>query len=243
MTYISQRKDFVQMRVEKSGQLRRSVGLEQPLEGGESLWPRRSSGEDQLPFLAAERHKLLVRWNQTDAEYPRDKCFHQLFEAQAERTPQAVAAIFGQDRLTYRQLNRCSGELARSLQALGVGPEVLVGICLRRSLKLLAGTLAILKAGGAYLPLDPPWPQERLREVLEDARPLLLLTERALFGNFEFELPNLNVLCLDASASGSRVTFRFSRLTPHAPRITNHATGPHSARPTPHSALLAAPKQ
>src|SRR5437867_2599180 len=122
------------MRVEKSAQPRLSASFEPPLAGKDGVWLCRSANEDYLPLLAAERHKLLVKWNQTRADYPKDKCFHQLFEEQAERTPQAVAAIFREELLTYRQLNRRADELARTLQAQGVGPEVLVGICLRRSL-------------------------------------------------------------------------------------------------------------
>lgn len=230
------------MRVEKSVQSRPSALPEPPLAAAEHLWPREMSIEDHLPLLAAERHKLLVQWNQTCADYPAEKCFHQLFEEQAERTPQAVAALFGEERLTYRQLNRRAGELARSLQVQGVGPEVLVGICLRRSLELLVGVLAILKAGGAYLPLDPAWPKERMREVLEDAQPPLLLTDQSLLGNLKLEIPNLNILCLDAPDPVPRFTFHVShpmRPLRESRTQTDHSSTPHSALRTPRSGTLA----
>src|SRR5947209_1290263 len=101
------------MWVEKSVQPRLSASCEAPLAGKDGVWLRGSANEDDLPLLAAERHKLLVKWNQTHADYPKDKCFHELFEEQAERTPQAVAAIFREELLTYRQLNGRADELAR----------------------------------------------------------------------------------------------------------------------------------
>src|SRR5258708_34397123 len=101
------------MRVEKCKQPGRSVLLEPALEEGESVWPSAAPSADPLPWLAAERHKLLVAWNQTSADYPRDKGFHQLFAEQAERTPDPVAAILGEAQLTYPQLNKCSGTLAQ----------------------------------------------------------------------------------------------------------------------------------
>ena len=102
-----------------------------------------------LPLLSeAERHQLLVEWNDTQAEYPQDKCIHQLFEEQVERTPEAVAVVFEQEQLTYGKLNKRANQLAHYLQSLGVGPEVLVGICVERSIDMVVGLLGILKAGG-----------------------------------------------------------------------------------------------
>ena len=113
----------------------------------------------ELPLLsAAERHQLLVEWNDTAADYPRNRCIHELFEAQAARTPEAVAVVFEDRQLTYAELNARANQLAHHLIGLGVGPEVLVGICMERSLELIVGLLAILKAGGAYVPLDPGYP-------------------------------------------------------------------------------------
>src|SRR5437763_621412 len=124
----------------------------------------------EIPLLtAAERQQILVEWNRTEREYPLDKCVHHLFEEQVERTPDAVAVVFEDQRLTYRQLNVRATQLGHYLRSLGVGPERLVGICVERSLELLVGILGILKAGGAYVPLDPAYPAERTRFVLEDA--------------------------------------------------------------------------
>lgn len=107
----------------------------------------------ELPLLTeAEQHQLLVEWNDTQIEYPKDQCFHQLFEAQVERSPDAVAVVFKNEQLTYRELNRRANQLAHYLQKLGVKPEVIVGLCVERSLEMVVGVLGILKAGGAYLP-------------------------------------------------------------------------------------------
>ena len=135
----------------------------------------------RLPLLTErERHQVLVEWNQTETEYPRDKTVHGLFEEQAERAPEAVAVEFEGKRLTYGQLNERANRLARYLSKRGVGPEVLVGLCVERSLEMVVGLLGILKAGGAYLPLDPAYPGERLRFMLEDAGAQLVLTQKRL---------------------------------------------------------------
>ena len=113
----------------------------------------------KLPVLTEqERHQLLVEWNQTAIEFPHDACVHQLFEAQVARTPQAVAAVFGETRLTYQDLNRRANHLAHRLRRLGVGPECRVAICLERSLDMVAAVLGVLKAGGAYVPIGPRVP-------------------------------------------------------------------------------------
>ncbi|MCC5669145.1 amino acid adenylation domain-containing protein [Nostoc sp. CHAB 5784] len=149
-----------------------------------------------LPLLTdAERQQLLVEWNQTQADYPQQTCIHQLFEAQVERSPDSIAAIFAQQQITYRQLNTRANQLARHLQALGVGPDVLVGICVERSLEMIVGVLAILKAGGAYIPLDPAYPQQRLSLMLSDSQVSVLLTQQHLLA----QLPEhqAHILCLD----------------------------------------------
>ena len=156
--------------------------------------PQLSVGE--LPLLsAAERHQLLVEWNDTATEYPTDKCIHQLFEQQVEKTPHAVAVVFENQQLTYLQLNCIANQLAHYLQSLGVGPEVLVGICVERSLEMVVGLLGILKAGGAYVPLDPAYPPERLSYMLADSGVGVLLTQQELL----LSLPshNAQVVCLD----------------------------------------------
>ncbi|WP_218081856.1 non-ribosomal peptide synthetase [Anthocerotibacter panamensis] len=132
-----------------------------------------------LPLLTcAEREQLLIHWNETRQDFPQDRCIHAYFEQQVERTPEAIALVWGEQSLTYRQLNEQANQLAHHLQTLGVGPEVPVGICLERSRQMVVGLLAILKAGGAYVPLDPNYPSERLRWMLEDAH--VLLTQESL---------------------------------------------------------------
>jgi amino acid adenylation domain-containing protein len=154
----------------------RTIGHFHTLLEGIVTAPERPISE--LPLLsAAERHQLLVEWNETGTEYPQDKCIHQLFEEQSLRTPDAVAVVFENQQLTYRELNSRANKIARHLQKLGVGPEVSVGICVERSLEMVVGLLGVLKAGGAYLPLDPAYPQERLAFMLKDAQVSILLTQ------------------------------------------------------------------
>ena len=128
----------------------------------------------------SERHQVLVDWNQTEKEYPQHKTVIRLFEEQVESAPEAVAVEFEGERLTYGQLNERANRLTRYLSKRGVGPEVLVGLCVERSLEMVVGLLGILKAGGAYLPLDPAYPGERLRFMLEDAKAQLVLTQKRL---------------------------------------------------------------
>ena len=151
----------------------------------------------QLPLLRErERHQLLVEWNNTTKKYPQDKCIHQLFEEQVEFTPDAVAVVFEDKQLTYRELNQRANQLAHHLKTLGVGSEVLVGIYVERSLKMVVSLLAILKAGGAYLPLDPALPQESLAFRLIDAQVPILLTQKGLIKREEAQVQT--VLYLDA---------------------------------------------
>ncbi len=134
-----------------------------------------------LPLLTeAERYRLLSEWNNTASEYPRDKCVHELFEAQVARRPDAIASVF-EEHLTYRELNRRANQLAAYLKRLGVGPETPVGFCLERSAEMIVGILGILKAGGTYVPLDPAYPRERLAFMLEDTRtPVILVQQRLI---------------------------------------------------------------
>ncbi|WP_427161994.1 non-ribosomal peptide synthetase [Aliinostoc sp. HNIBRCY26] len=134
----------------------------------------------QLPILSVEEQNLLAAWNNTTSVYPQHLCIHQLFEAQVAKTPEAIAVIFEDQQLTYQQLNQRANNLAHHLQSLGVKPEVLVGICVERSLEMVVGVLAILKAGGAYLPLDYTYPPERLAFMLQDAQITVLLTQENL---------------------------------------------------------------
>ncbi|MFW9264014.1 non-ribosomal peptide synthase/polyketide synthase [Nostoc sp. CALU 546] len=150
----------------------------------------------QLPILtASEQQQLLVEWNDTSVDYPQDKCIHQLFEEQVERTPDAVAVVFENQQLTYHELNCRANQLAHYLQSLGVSADVLVGICVERSLEMVVGLLGILKAGGAYVPLDPEYPQERLSFMLENAQVSVLLTQHKLVEKLQKH--QTQVVCLD----------------------------------------------
>jgi amino acid adenylation domain-containing protein len=130
-----------------------------------------------LPLLTSDERKQISEWNDTHAEYPKDKCLHEVIEEQAARQPDAVAVVLGQRQLTYRELNERANQLARHLKDLGVGADSLVGICVERSLEMVIGLLGILKAGGAYVPLDPEYPRERLAFMLEDSALKVLLSQ------------------------------------------------------------------
>ena len=141
----------------------------------------------------AEKLQLLIKNQGILVDYSQDQCIHQLFEAQVERTPDAVAVVFENQQLTYTELNCRANQLAHYLQTLGVGPEVLVGISVERSLEMIVGLLGILKAGGAYVPLDPDYPTERLQFMLEDCEATVLLTQ----SNLKDKLPLAQVLQSD----------------------------------------------
>ncbi|MEH2155518.1 amino acid adenylation domain-containing protein [Nostoc sp.] len=150
----------------------------------------------QLPLLTkVEQHQLLVEWNDTQVDYPLNKCLHQLFEEQVECNPDAIAVIFENQKLTYQQLNERANQLAHYLRTKGVEPEVLVGIFIERSLEMVIGLLGILKAGGAYVPLDPSYPVDRLTYMLSDAAVSILLTQQSLVDSLPAN--PAEVVCLD----------------------------------------------
>ena len=150
----------------------------------------------ELPLLsAAEQHQVLVEWNDTQADYPKHVCIHQLFEATVTRSPDAIAVVFENEQLTYQELNIRANKIAHHLQALGVEPDVLVGIYMERSLEMVVGLLGILKAGGAYVPLDPAYPKERLSFMLQDAQVAVLLTQQRLVEGLQSH--GAKVVCLD----------------------------------------------
>jgi amino acid adenylation domain-containing protein len=131
-----------------------------------------------LPLMTEqERHQILLEWNDTLADYAKDKCIQELFEQQVARTPESVAIESEGQLLTYQSLNRRSNQLAHHLMSLGVGPERLVGICAERSIEMVVGLLGILKAGGAYVPLDPEYPRERLEFMIRDAPVSVIVTQ------------------------------------------------------------------
>jgi len=158
----------------------------------------------EIPLLSpAERHQLLVEWNNTQTDYPQDKSIHQLFEEQVERTPDAIALIYQNQHLTYRELNCRANQLAHYLRSLGVEADRLVGLCVERSLEMLVGMLGILKAGGAYVPLDPEYPQERLSFMLEDTQVTVLLTQEKFLETLSatslLEQNQGRIVCLDTN--------------------------------------------
>ncbi|MBP5972962.1 amino acid adenylation domain-containing protein [Brasilonema sp. CT11] len=151
---------------------------------------------NQLEILSQiERQQLLTEFNNTKLDYPLDKCIHQLFEEQAVKTPDKIALIFEDQQLTYREINTRANQLGSYLQQMGVGPEVLVGLCLERSHQMVIGLLGILKAGGAYVPLDPTYPKERLAFMLQDVQVPVLLTQESLVGDLPEQ--KAQVVCLD----------------------------------------------
>jgi amino acid adenylation domain-containing protein len=132
-----------------------------------------------------ERSKLLIEWNDNQTDYPKDKCIHELFEAQVARTPDSVAVIEDAQHHTYSEVNSRANQLAHYLRRLGVGPEIQVGICVKRSVEMFVGVLGILKAGGAYVPMDSEYPKERLTLMLQDSQVSILVTEEHLVERFD----------------------------------------------------------
>ncbi|MDA7011674.1 amino acid adenylation domain-containing protein [Pseudomonas cerasi] len=149
----------------------------------------------EVPMLdVAERQQILHDWNATAADFPNEACLHSLIEAQVRATPDASALVFATEQLSYVQLNARANQLAHRLRESGVGPDVLVGICVERSLELVIGLLAIIKAGGAYVPLDPDYPEDRLAYMMQDSGIGLLLTQTALLARLPVQVQSL---CLD----------------------------------------------
>jgi amino acid adenylation domain-containing protein len=180
-----------------------------------------------LPLLtAAERRQALVEWNDTQRVYPQQLCLHQLFEAQVERTPEAVALIFEDQQLTYRELNRRANQLAHYLVSPGVGPGVRIGICLERSLELVIGLLGILKAGGAYVPLDPAYPADRLAFMLADAQVLALITRQSLLNLFPSQETRLIRIDADWKQIAEQAQENVnSEVTPDSPAYIIYTSG------------------
>ncbi|MDP2652369.1 MAG: amino acid adenylation domain-containing protein, partial [bacterium] len=163
----------------EAGTIARMLGHFQRLLEGIVADPERRLSELAI-LTEAERRQIVVEWNDTGRDYPKDKCIHELFEAQVERTPDAVAVVFEDRQLTYRELNARANQWAHYLKKRGVGPEVLVGVCAERSVEMVVALLAIVKGGGAYVPLDPQYPKERLKFMLEDTRASIIVTQRRL---------------------------------------------------------------
>ncbi|MEM7539708.1 MAG: amino acid adenylation domain-containing protein, partial [Chloroflexota bacterium] len=152
----------------------------------------------QLPLLtSAEYHQIVYEWNDTVIDFGEPQIIHAFFEQQVGQIPDAIALVFDGKQLTYRELNSRANQLANHLRQLGVGPDVLVGICIERSLEMVISVLAVLKAGGAYVALDPAYPQERLAFILEDTAALVLVTQTVFVSTFPYFKGHL--LCLDTA--------------------------------------------
>ena len=162
--------------------------------------PQQSLSEFSL-LTETEKQQLLVEWNNTEAEYPEDKCLHQLFEEQVEKTPDAVAVSFKSQQLTYKELNHRANQLAHYLQQQGVKPEVKVGIYLERSLEVSIAILGVLKAGGVYIPIDPNYPNKRVATILEDAQVELILSQFQLETELQTELSSNQTKCINLDRS------------------------------------------
>ncbi len=134
-----------------------------------------------------EKHQVLVEYNNTKAEYPKDKTLHQLFEEQVEKTPDNIAVVYEDKQLTYKELNERANQIARRLRAMGVKEECIVAIMVERSLEMIAGLIGILKAGGAYLPINPEYPIDRIEYTLEDSGVKVLLTDSSLKNSISYD--------------------------------------------------------
>ena len=196
--------DYSRQRIRADLEYRAELFLPQTIERLGQHWqsllqamldhPEQRIGE--LSMLGAAELETLQNWNATQTAYPLDQPVQRLIEQQAQQTPDATALVFAEQSLSYLQLNQQANQLAHQLMTLGVGPEVLVGIAVERSVAMVVGLLAILKAGGAYVPLDPEYPRERLAYMIEDSGIQLLLTQQEVLKQLPTE-PGLNILSLD----------------------------------------------
>lgn len=157
-----------------------------------------------------ERQKMLRTWNATQTGYPFQHCIHQLFEAQAEKSPRAIALLCGDEELSYAELNACANQLARHLQRKGVGAETLVGLSVKRSFEMIISLLGILKAGGAYVPLDPDYPHERLQFMMTDSNVTVLVTTFDLSDRFSQYQGSVVLLDRDAMTISQEVETNLS---------------------------------
>jgi amino acid adenylation domain-containing protein len=178
----------------------------------------------RLPLLSREEERqLLVEWNDTGAARPDESCIHELFEAEAARSPEATAVTFKHEHLTYAELNRRANQLARRLRAMGVGEESLVGVCMERSVELVVSLLGVLKAGGAYVPLDPDYPGERLAFMIKDAGISCLLAQKRVAASLPTEAAGASLLLVDADWENFIATERDENLRGVAATAANTA--------------------
>ena len=236
----------IRLEMEYSTDLFDAAGMARMLGHYQTLLESATHNPDQhiasLALLTPTEQSTLAEWNRTELPYPKDRLLRELIEQQVESTPDAVAVVFEERQLTFRQLDDCANVLGRHLQNLGVGPNVLVGVCIERSAEMLIGLLGILKAGGAYVPLDPAFPTARLAFMLEDSRPRVLLTLRRM----QIELPphQADVVFLDAlpaeseSADGSPTHKRCHATDLAYVLYTSGSTGQPKGVPVSNQALV-----
>ena len=199
---VSESADGLSVSAEYNTDLFEAATIERLLGHYRTLLAAAAADADQpvaeLPLLTeAERHQILVEWNNTRADFALDRCVHQLIEAQAAARPEAVAVVCHEKRLTYSELDARASQLAHYLQRLGIGPEKFVGICAEKSVEMIIAVLGVLKAGGAYVPLDPNHPADRLSFMLEDAGISVLLTQSHLQSAICNLKSEIDLFCLD----------------------------------------------
>ena len=203
--------------------------------------PNRSISQVQM-LTEAERWQLLVGWNQTARLFSEEASLNEIFEPQVERSPEAVALVYGDSRLTYRELNVRANQLAHYLGKTGVGPDVLVGICMERSIEMVVSVFGVLKSGGAYVPLDPGYPTDRLNFMLADARAPILITQESL--SINLPAPGTRKLCIDrewpiiAQESGENICVDLSPDNLAYVIYTSGSTGKPKGTALPHRALV-----
>ena len=199
--FVSQQPDGLKATFEYNTDLFDAATIGRALEHLENLLEGMVADPDRklsdISLLGAEeRHRILVEFNATAAEYP-DVCVHDLVAQRTEQQPNAVALVFGSERITYRELNARANQIAHFLINRGAGPDVLVGIYAERTPDLVTGILGILKSGSAYVPLDPGYPKERLGYILEDAKAPIVLTQQSLAG--ELAAFSGEIICMDTN--------------------------------------------
>src|SRR6266568_4366315 len=197
---LAEEADGIRGRVEYNTDLFDAATIQRMMQHWQILLEGVAANPDQLiaelPLLAeAERNQIVVEWNKTKKDFPSDRSLHEFIEKQVEQTPDAPALLFESQQLSYRELNARANQLAHWLRKRGVGPDVLVGICVDRSVEMVVGLLGIMKAGGAYVPIDPDLPRERMTGMLQDAEPRVLLTQEYWLELFHEQ--SLPILCLD----------------------------------------------
>jgi len=205
--YAVEAADSIEMDIEYCTNLYKRETIERIISHYINILGKMSQNPDitleQLEMLSEEeKHKLLYEFNNTYAEYPKDKAVHELFEEQVKKTPDDAALVYEDKVLTYRELNRKANQLARVLRDKGVMEGSIVGIMVERSLEMIIGILGILKAGGAYLPIDPEYPEERIEYMLQDSRVNILLTRDKLKQNRSIE----NIFCINSLLGKSDVS-------------------------------------